>query len=264
MTLEVSFSSCNQTYTACDDQNWAPNVAQSLWTAESRASSTDEHWNMVFSLSTHPENETPVDDEIEPPAPYPEDHDQCDPTGDRWQTNQPSRGTENDINTMMGIPISENQSPVGEIGHLSIPCSHTGDAFDSAMFNSSATVSSTHSAEDSTNTIIWHDLNDSHTFNSVDPASNVSSLDSKHALPNEDSSTGRTNDNQTATSLVALWEAKVERHDTMVTDNDAVPAEWKQAMIELDKLGFDHLEDNAKALNAAGGDFKRAIAYLNP
>jgi len=37
---------------------------------------------------------------------------------------------------------------------------------------------------------------------------------------------------------------------------------WTQILLDLEEMGFENKEDNAKALNLAGGDFKRTIKQL--
>merc|ERR1712086_686612 len=62
---------------------------------------------------------------------------------------------------------------------------------------------------------------------------------------------------QNATEL----EASTGQLGAMAAIN-GVPAEWQQAMRELDELGFDDLKENANILQATGGDLKQAIKQL--
>ena len=265
---------CRQSHTAYGDQNWAPGKAHSLWAPgrklPANASQTcDNDVSLAIAL-TMTENQRPVD-QCSPPPPY---EDVLKLSLDQSEANQ-ADDTDNELNLALALSMSAKQMPVNEHDDARVPCSVPEEILDPSVdalgpddaVISRPTLLPTEIPDDSTGTIIWHDNSDGalqETPNDADPAPGASEENS----PNEDSSTDSDErdydcDNDIATSKqnATELEASTGQVDAVAAIN-GVPPEWQQAMHELDELGFDDLEENANALEAAGGDLKQAIKQL--
>jgi hypothetical protein len=214
------------------------------------------------------ENQRPVD-ELGPPPPY---EDVLKLSLDQSEANH-ADDTDNDLNLALALSMSANQMPVNE------PCSVPGEILDhsvDALGPDGAVIFPppllpTENPDDSTGTFIWHDNLDGaleRALNDTEPTPGASDDKLQQHSKNEDSSTCSDErdyecDNDIAASKqnTTELEASTGQVGAMAAIN-GVPAEWQQAMRELDELGFDDLKENANTLQATGGDLKQAIKQL--